>query len=110
MRSMVAARRELIDRREGILRRHAGLLAEDEELRARREPDLPDVAADATAASLVARLEEKDLIELQRIAVALDRIDAGLYGTCVVCGRPIPPARLRVMPEADRCAGCGNSH
>ena len=30
----------------------------------------------------------------------LAKFDAGTYGICERCGRPIPLARLRVLPEA----------
>ncbi len=41
----------------------------------------------------------------QRAAVlaALARLDAGTYGTCVDCGKPVEPARLEFRPEAARC-------
>lgn len=38
-----------------------------------------------------------------QVVAALARLDAGSYGTCVDCGRPIPEARLEVRPEAARC-------
>lgn len=38
--------------------------------------------------------------ELSEIAHALAKFDAGTYGICEECGRPIPLARLRVLPEA----------
>jgi DnaK suppressor protein len=41
--------------------------------------------------------------EERRIAEARRALADGRYGTCVDCHRPIPPERLRVMPEAVRC-------
>lgn len=43
---------------------------------------------------------------VNRIVAALDRLTDGEYGTCVECGEPIAPARLRVMPEVDTCVRC----
>ena len=43
---------------------------------------------------------------VNRITAALDRLSAGEYGTCVECGEPIAPARLRVMPEVETCVRC----
>lgn len=37
---------------------------------------------------------------------ALARIDAGIYGICERCGRPINPERLEVLPYATRCIVC----
>src|SRR5262245_64791554 len=41
-------------------------------------------------------------LEAQLAAVkhALAKFDLGTYGMCETCGRPIPLARLRVIPEA----------
>jgi RNA polymerase-binding transcription factor DksA len=39
-------------------------------------------------------------------AHALGRLDAGLYGSCLNCGRPIAPARLEARPMAALCLDC----
>jgi RNA polymerase-binding transcription factor DksA len=41
--------------------------------------------------------------QVARLRAALERIDAGTYGVCEVCGQPIPEARLEVRPDATRC-------
>ena len=38
--------------------------------------------------------------QLAEVEHALAKFDAGTYGICERCGRPIPLARLRVLPEA----------
>lgn len=43
---------------------------------------------------------------LDRILEALHRLRDGAYGTCAECGEPIPPARLRAIPEATLCVRC----
>ena len=43
---------------------------------------------------------------VNRLVAALDRLSDGEYGTCVECGEPIAPARLRVMPEVATCVRC----
>jgi RNA polymerase-binding transcription factor DksA len=37
---------------------------------------------------------------------ALGRIDAGTYGACERCGKPIDPARLEARPWALLCMDC----
>lgn len=40
---------------------------------------------------------------LTEIEQALERLDNGTYGKCVVCGQPIPEKRLDAIPWAARC-------
>jgi DnaK suppressor protein len=41
-----------------------------------------------------------------KLADALERLRDGEYGLCEECGEPIAPARLRAMPEVERCVRC----
>lgn len=56
---------------------------------------------------------EKDLsIELNvrnllgQVTEALDRMDAGTYGTCASCGREIEEGRLEALPFSTLCMDC----
>ena len=109
-KSLEIARRTLVDKRDRLIHRHAEHVAAEDELLSEREPDLPDVAAERTAAAVVESLDDAEHLQLLRIGRALARIDDGSYGTCSVCGAPIAAARLKLVPEADRCAACTNSH
>ncbi|MEW4570914.1 TraR/DksA C4-type zinc finger protein [Tautonia sp. JC769] len=40
------------------------------------------------------------------VAAALDRIDAGTFGSCSRCGRSIPAARLDALPYTPYCVSC----
>nr|WP_201470382.1 TraR/DksA C4-type zinc finger protein [Microbacterium hydrocarbonoxydans] len=44
--------------------------------------------------------------ELRQVDDAIARLDAGTYGVCASCGRPIPAARLEVRPFATHCVAC----
>ena len=44
--------------------------------------------------------------ERAEVDAALARVDAGTYGICVVCGRPIAPGRLDARPTATTCIAC----
>jgi RNA polymerase-binding transcription factor DksA len=68
---------------------------------------LDDESADAGTATFE---REKDLsIEqnvrdlLQKIERALQKIDAGTYGICERCGKPIEKARIKALPYVDLC-------
>jgi DnaK suppressor protein len=104
------ARRALLRKREALLQRRAETLADEQELLTAAETETLDIAADRTAAHVLERLSEAELAQLGRIARALARLDGGVYGECVVCHEAIPAERLRIVPEADRCATCSNSH
>lgn len=43
---------------------------------------------------------------LQEVSDALERIDAGSYGTCEGCEQEIPVKRLEVFPSAKYCVAC----
>lgn len=51
-------------------------------------------------------LAEAAASELQQVDDAIARLDAGTYGVCANCGRPIPEARLEVRPFATHCVAC----
>lgn len=47
-------------------------------------------------------------IELQKIAAALRRIEAGDYGDCVRCGEEIAIGRLELDPATPLCIDCAS--
>ncbi|MEE6387890.1 TraR/DksA C4-type zinc finger protein [Microbacterium paraoxydans] len=56
--------------------------------------------------SRLSGLAEAAQAELRQVDEALVRMDAGTYGICAHCGRPIPPERLEVRPFAEYCVAC----
>jgi DnaK suppressor protein len=48
-------------------------------------------------------IERNEQALLAEVQTALKRLDEGTYGTCVVCGQPIPEKRLEALPWALRC-------
>lgn len=50
-------------------------------------------------------IENEDEI-LQSVQEALDRIEAGTFGTCESCDALIPERRLQVVPYAKFCVKC----
>jgi len=51
-------------------------------------------------------LEQGVKEQLGIITNALTKMDAGTYGKCEVCGKPIEPARLEALPQARSCMVC----
>jgi DnaK suppressor protein len=103
-------RQQLLVRRAQLIARHQETTAEEKQALEEREADWIDAATMRSTVDLLDRMSDEEIFQLRRIDDALSRIVRGTYGRCVVCGSEIVRARLRVVPEADRCAACSNSH
>ena len=108
-------RRELTARRTSYREQVERLSAAVEELAQVSEaPDLGDEQGFAEADSL--NVERDRVLSLTALArrridevdAALRRLDAGTYGACRSCRRPIPVARLEAVPEATQCVSCAS--
>jgi RNA polymerase-binding transcription factor DksA len=92
--------------------RLASIEASMTRLRQERSVDVADDEHDPDGATLsgewahVVGVQEAARREIAEIDDAVGRWEAGTYGICVDCGRPIPIARLRVRPFAIRCVAC----
>ena len=69
-----------------------------------------DTAADTGDASVADEGESEDFTEaeldatvLQQVRDALQRIDDGTYGRCIVDGGPIEPSRIEAVPWTPFC-------
>lgn len=111
-----AAQTRLTKLRDRLTRRRLELRAEVEAAeQGRREAsdadahevtDRKDEAERRLSSDLGGVQEQRDLGEIAQVEAALQRLDAGTYGDCPDCGKPIPPERLRVQPAAERCTPC----
>jgi RNA polymerase-binding transcription factor DksA len=67
---------------------------------------LGDLGSDVYTQELNATLlENEEYIRAEALA-AIDRIDAGTFGTCENCGATIPEGRLEILPYARYCVRC----
>jgi RNA polymerase-binding transcription factor DksA len=67
---------------------------------------LADLASDNFEQEMAVGLLQNQEQVLRQIAAALERLDAGKFGTCERCGKRIPAQRLEAIPYASRCAAC----
>lgn len=51
-------------------------------------------------------LHGKNLLILEKVEDALEKIENGDYGRCENCGRPIPDERLDAVPYTEFCLSC----
>mgnify|MGYP003461271263 FL=1 len=68
--------------------------------------DIGDEAANIYNKQILLSLTESERVRLQEMDEALDRIEAGTYGTCEECGEAIGLKRLEVRPVAKYCVPC----
>jgi DnaK suppressor protein len=88
----IAAQRAVVD---GIVASVRGENVDDE-----HDPEGATLAWERQQA---AALAAEAAVERDELLAALDRLAAGTYGVCEVCGRPIPAGRLEARPAATRC-------
>jgi RNA polymerase-binding transcription factor DksA len=62
-----------------------------------------DVASETEARELDVARQTMFEARIALIDEALQRLERGQYGRCVVCGREIPEARLELVPETPYC-------
>lgn len=53
-------------------------------------------------------LMDNEELALEQIEAALERIEDGVYGSCVSCGGRIPKMRLNVIPHTPNCVKCAS--
>jgi len=67
---------------------------------------LGDMATETFDREMGYTLEDNSEGVLAAIEGALERIEAGTYGTCQRCGKPISEERLEALPYAELCIDC----
>lgn len=72
--------------------------------------DFKDVAAVDSRAQVDEVAHAHAVEELERIAAALRRVEAGTYGQCADCGEVIDERRLRALPATPYCTACQAIH
>jgi len=109
---MDAIRERLLDDRRRTQRRLAELTGDFREIveasqatNADDEHD-PEGATIAFERSQVATLVQQAERHLTHVEEALGRLEAGTYGICERCGRPIAAERLEIRPTARTCVSC----
>jgi DnaK suppressor protein len=75
-------------------------------------PDQMTYGSQAAAASQVfdqqrdLALRDRAIQHLAQVDAALARLDSGMFGQCIRCGREIASARLEALPWAAHCIEC----
>lgn len=106
--SIEQIRQRLLNRRNELANRHQRV---ESDLGRQNEPLVADFSDQATQRQNDETLEaigDTARSEIAAIDAALIRLEAGQYGDCVSCGRPIEAARLQAVPYATTCVNCAH--
>jgi len=99
-------RRRLLAKREELLRDLAKNREVSDETVEESAQDMVDRATSAYTKEFAYSLSESDRKILLLIDQALERLEAGTYGSCVHCGQPCQEKRLEAVPWARHCLDC----
>jgi DnaK suppressor protein len=97
--------RTVILKRLADVSRRAGLNPEETELE-ERPADPVDQAAEEREKDLTRLFRARENVEIQKLALALDRMEQGSYGICLSCDGDISDKRLMAEPTAMLCVHC----
>lgn len=56
--------------------------------------------------SVVEAALRKSIEKLEKLRIALTKIDDDDFGLCIRCHKPIPLGRILIMPQARTCVAC----
>ncbi len=71
-----------------------------------REIEAEEEAQKADLTSLYDQLDQRDIEQIERIDLALYKMETGKFGICEGCGNPISWERVKVLPETRLCRKC----
>lgn len=71
---------------------------------------MADIGSDNFEQEFTLSLMENDEETLDLIEGALERIEAGTYGSCTECDGRIPKTRLNAIPYTPHCIKCASEH
>ena len=104
---LARARVETLAQIDALLREFDQVVDASRQSNADDEHD-PEGATIAFERQQVAALLDSARRRLADVDDALARVEAGEYGTCASCRRPIAPERLAARPSARTCIACAS--
>lgn len=106
MRTPLDVRQDLVWTREQLSRRLRRIQDDAAHRLAPLSSDAADRAQETGNDEVLERLGFATTSLIRQYQRAIDRLDAGQYGTCEACELPIEPERLQAVPQATLCAEC----
>jgi RNA polymerase-binding transcription factor DksA len=102
-------RRKLLQQKQELLARAAKVRADITRSSGPLDKDFAEQVVQMENDAVLAGIGEATAAELAQINRALAQLDAGSYGICSNCGKPIGDGRLQALPYSDRCITCAEA-
>ena len=97
----------LEEKRKAVLERARQMLSEENmTLDTNDLPDEMDLASSEYLQSFEFRLRGREKSLLNKLDLALKKIEEGTFGVCEICEEPIGKKRLEARPETTLCIKC----
>ena len=96
----------LSSERDSLIRKANKTIQEEATFDTNELPDEIDQASAEYNHSFVFRLRDREQFYLAKLQKALNKIEAGDFGTCEECGEQITPKRLEARPVTSLCIRC----
>jgi RNA polymerase-binding transcription factor len=100
---LLEERQRVVDAIDNIHAENPGSLGDETEEVTFQDNHPGDVATATFDREMASTLEDNSSHVLSEIDAALERIDAGTFGTCQACGGPVGEERLKALPWATLC-------
>ena len=102
---LAAERQQALERLASLTGDYDAVVAASLDTNADDEHD-PEGHTIAYERSQIGALVKQVSRHLAEVDAAVDRVEAGTYGLCEVCGQPIGESRLEALPAARTCIRC----
>lgn len=102
-------RRKLEQQKQELMARAAKVRADITRSSGPLDKDFAEQVVQMENDAVLAGIGEATAAELAQINRALAQLDAGSYGKCSHCGKPIDARRLQALPYSDRCITCAEA-
>jgi len=106
MQSFDAIREQLLQTQATLRGRVSAIRRDRRQVDGPLAADWQEQATEMENDEVLTFLDSEGRQELERVATALARIDAGTYGKCTGCRKKIPIKRLAALPHATTCVKC----
>jgi DnaK suppressor protein len=99
-------RKLLLERKNSIIKKLSQFYNDSKEIETDTALDLVDKAETSYTKEFLLGLTDSDREQLTLIDQALDRLQRGEFGLCLICGKEINKKRLKIIPWAPFCIEC----